>query len=321
MATVRQELAYWTAAARGAIEWHLEAGEAALAVDEAFRFPPLGRMELSPLPEGVVQAVSIGPDESAEAKTVAVPTPGQVPTQAPVPQLAQPPVPQLAQPPVVQPQHLPPTPIAQTPVEAPSSVPRVLPEGDRAAAAAALQIIRDDIGDCQRCGLCQHRQELVFGSGDPRARVLFVSEAPGVVEDQIGLPFVDAAGLLLGKMIRAMGLKRSSVYLTYTVKCLPDGEINDKTLSSCQPFLAREIDTIRPEIIVTLGGYAARALLGSARAIPRMRGEWAEYKEIPVLPTFHPIAVVQSPELKAPVWQDLQKVMRKLAEKKSTTEQ
>lgn len=303
MSTVREELAYWAAAARGAIDWHLEAGETELPIEADFRFPPLGRMALVPLPEGVEPTERVVVSAPASVRPADIEPPreevvarlrhgieGEAPTETPAQTPAQTPAP------------------AEHPVVAPS-----MPEGARPAAAAALRVIEDELGDCQRCQLGQGRQELVFGEGDPQARVMFVGEAPGATEDGLGLPFADASGQLLSKMIRAMGLTRRSVYLAYVVKCRPGGEIAADTVTSCQPFLERQVQVVKPEIIVALGGFAARALLGSDRAMPRMRGEWAEHQGIAVLPTFHPVAVVQNPQLKAPVWADLRKVMRRLA--------
>jgi DNA polymerase len=177
-----------------------------------------------------------------------------------------------------------------------------------------LDSVRADLGDCTRCKLHNGRHNIVFGVGNPRARLMFVGEAPGEDEDLQGFPFVGKAGQLLTKMIEAMGLKREDVYIANTVKCRPPNNRNPEPdeLESCEPFLKGQLAAVRPEVIVTLGKFAAQALLRDATPITRLRGQWREYQGIPVMPTFHPAYLLRSPGEKGKVWEDLKQVMKKL---------
>ena len=178
----------------------------------------------------------------------------------------------------------------------------------------SLESVREEIGECTRCKLHKGRTNLVFGVGNPRARLMFVGEAPGEDEDKKGEPFVGKAGQLLTKMIEAMGLEREDVYICNTVKCRPPNNRNPEPdeLSSCEPFLKGQLAAVKPEAIVTLGKFAAQALLRDETPISRMRGNWREYEGIPVMPTFHPAYLLRSPQEKGKVWEDLQEVMKKL---------
>ena len=178
----------------------------------------------------------------------------------------------------------------------------------------SLESVREEIGECTRCKLHKGRTNLVFGVGNPRARLMFVGEAPGEDEDKKGEPFVGKAGQLLTKMIEAMGLEREDVYICNTVKCRPPNNRNPEPdeLSSCEPFLKGQLAAVKPEAIVTLGKFAAQALLRDETPISRMRGNWREYEGIPVMPTFHPAYLLRSPQEKGKVWDDLQQVMKKL---------
>jgi DNA polymerase len=188
-----------------------------------------------------------------------------------------------------------------------SPMPRKLP-------VVSLESVREEIGECTRCKLHKGRTNLVFGVGNPSARLMFVGEAPGEDEDKKGEPFVGKAGQLLTKMIEAMGLRREDVYICNTVKCRPPNNRNPEPdeLSSCEPFLKGQLAAVKPEAIVTLGKFAAQALLRDETPISRMRGNWREYEGIPVMPTFHPAYLLRSPQEKGKVWDDLQQVMRKL---------
>ena len=178
----------------------------------------------------------------------------------------------------------------------------------------SLESVREEMGECTRCKLHKGRTNLVFGVGNPRARLMFVGEAPGEDEDKKGEPFVGKAGQLLTKMIEAMGLEREDVYICNTVKCRPPNNRNPEPdeLSSCEPFLKGQLAAVKPEAIVTLGKFAAQALLRDETPISRMRGNWREYEGIPVMPTFHPAYLLRSPQEKGKVWDDLQQVMKKL---------
>jgi len=178
----------------------------------------------------------------------------------------------------------------------------------------SLESVREEIGECTRCKLHKGRTNLVFGVGNPKARLMFVGEAPGEDEDKKGEPFVGKAGQLLTRMIEAMGLRREDVYICNTVKCRPPNNRNPEPdeLASCEPFLKGQLAAVQPEAIVTLGKFAAQALLRDETPISRLRGTWREYEGIPVMPTFHPAYLLRSPQEKGKVWDDLQKVMKKL---------
>jgi DNA polymerase len=180
--------------------------------------------------------------------------------------------------------------------------------------ATRLKEIRDALGDCKRCKLCTTRSKIVFGSGSPTARVVFVGEAPGADEDKSGEPFVGAAGELLTKMIGAMGLTRDQVYICNVVKCRPPGNRNPESdeIAACDPFLKAQIAAIKPTVIVTLGKFAAQTLLQETTAITRLRGKWRTYENIKLMPTFHPAYLLRSPEEKRKAWEDLQLVMKEL---------
>jgi len=177
-----------------------------------------------------------------------------------------------------------------------------------------LDEVRNELGECTRCKLHKGRHNIVFGVGDPRARLMFVGEAPGEDEDLQGFPFVGKAGQLLTKMIEAMGLKRDDVYICNTVKCRPPNNRNPEPdeLAACEPFLKGQLAAVKPEVIVTLGKFAAQALLREGTPITRLRGQWREYEGIPLMPTFHPAYLLRSPGEKGKVWDDLKAVMKKL---------
>jgi DNA polymerase len=180
----------------------------------------------------------------------------------------------------------------------------------------ALRALRDDvIGDCRRCGLCHGRNKIVFGVGNPAARLMFVGEGPGVDEDRKGEPFVGRAGQLLDRILAAMGLDRSQVYIGNVVKCRPpDNRVpTPDEAATCVPFLRAQIAIIRPEVIVALGRTALEGLLGQKVAsMSRVRGDWMSFEGIPLMPTFHPAYLLRSPQAKRPVWEDMKTVLAKL---------
>src|SRR6202022_667792 len=177
-----------------------------------------------------------------------------------------------------------------------------------------LDDVRTELGECTRCKLHRTRSNIVFGVGNPEARLMFVGEAPGEDEDLQGFPFVGKAGQLLTKMIEAMGMRRDDVYLCNTVKSRPPNNRNPEPdeLEACEPFLKGQLGAVKPEAIVTLGKFAAQSLLRDATPITRLRGRWREYQGIPVMPTFHPAYLLRSPGEKGRVWEDLKQVMKKL---------
>jgi uracil-DNA glycosylase family 4 len=171
--------------------------------------------------------------------------------------------------------------------------------------------IRQDIGDCTRCKLCKlGRTQIVFGVGSPRAQLMFVGEAPGQDEDIQGEPFVGRAGQLLTKIIEAIGLTRQEVYIANVIKCRPPQNRNPEPdeVASCEPFLFRQIDAIKPRVIVALGTFAAQCLLKTNDPISRMRGRIYKYRGAQLIPTFHPAFLLRSPERKRDVWEDMKKV-------------
>ena len=174
--------------------------------------------------------------------------------------------------------------------------------------------IREDIGDCTRCKLHKGRNKIVFGDGNPKARLVFVGEGPGADEDKQGLPFVGRAGKLLTQMIEAMGLQRQDVYICNVVKCRPpdNRKPEDDEVSTCSPFLLRQLDVIEPKVLVCLGAVAAQTLLETHRGISQFRGEWMDWRGHKLMATYHPAYLLRNPAAKADVWKDLQKVMVEL---------
>ena len=177
-----------------------------------------------------------------------------------------------------------------------------------------LEDVARQLGDCRRCRLHEKRTNIVFGVGDAHARLMFVGEAPGRDEDLQGEPFVGKAGELLDRMIEAMGLARHQVYIANVVKCRPprNRDPEPDEVATCEPFLRQQIAAVGPEVLVTLGRYAAQTLLRDATPIGRMRGRWRSYAQIPLLPTFHPAYLLRNPGDKKLVWADLQLVMARL---------
>ena len=178
-----------------------------------------------------------------------------------------------------------------------------------------LQELRDDIGDCRRCKLHSGRTHVVFGIGNPSARLMFVGEGPGRDEDLKGEPFVGRAGQLLTDIItKGMGLRREDVYIANVVKCRPPQNRNPEPdeVASCEPFLKKQIELIRPEIIVALGKFAVQTLLQSKVPITRLRGNWHTYMGIKLMPTFHPAYLLRNPADKKLVWEDIKKVMKEM---------
>jgi DNA polymerase len=184
--------------------------------------------------------------------------------------------------------------------------------------APSLSALQAHIGVCTRCQLhAMGRTQVVFGVGNPNAKLMFVGEAPGADEDRQGEPFVGAAGQLLTKIIEAMGLSRGDVYIANVIKCRPPGNRNPEPVevATCKPFLLQQIDIIRPKVIVALGTFAAHALLETDTPISRLRGRAHEFRGgITLVPTFHPAFLLRSPERKRDVWEDMKKVRALLAE-------
>ncbi len=191
-----------------------------------------------------------------------------------------------------------------------------------------LRVILDDIGpNCQRCQLArQGRKQIVFGTGDPNAELMFIGEGPGADEDAQGLPFVGRAGQLLNNMIGAMGLKREQVYIANIVKCRPPGNRTPEReeCDTCSPFLMRQINVVRPKVIVALGATAAKNLLGMNDSMASMRGRFYDFSpagaestggepfHCKLAVTYHPAFLLRDPRQKKETWKDLQMVMQYL---------
>jgi DNA polymerase len=188
------------------------------------------------------------------------------------------------------------------------------PGPDTGGEKESLHEIREALGDCTRCRLCEDRENIVFGVGSENARLMFIGEAPGYHEDQQAEPFVGKAGQLLDKMISAMGLKREDVYIANVLKCRPPNNRNPKPdeVAHCSPFLKRQIHSVDPEVIITLGKFAATFVLGRELSITRTRGTWQTSYDRSVMPTLHPSYLLRRPEAKRDAWHDLQAVMEKL---------
>jgi uracil-DNA glycosylase family 4 len=178
----------------------------------------------------------------------------------------------------------------------------------------ALRDIRRDLGDCERCRLSRGRKNIVFGTGNPMARLVFVGEGPGYEEDQRGEPFVGAAGQLLTKIILAIGHTRKDVYICNIIKCRPPGNRNPlpDEIRTCVPFLRRQLAAIKPDFICALGSIAAQTLLKTQTPISKLRGSFHQYMKIPVLPTYHPAFLLRNPDKKREVWEDMKQLMKAL---------
>jgi uracil-DNA glycosylase len=201
--------------------------------------------------------------------------------------------------------------VSDQPVPPLSAFGSLLPAADRPAALAEIRAL---IGDCTRCRLSEGRNKIVFADGDPNARIMFVGEGPGADEDAQGLPFVGRAGQLLNNMIAAMGLKREQVYIANIVKCRPpqNRKPEPDEANTCMPFLERQIDIVRPEVLVALGATAATYLLGMRGSIAAMRGRKHNYRGIQTVVTYHPAFLLRDPAQKKEAWKDLQMAMAAL---------
>jgi uracil-DNA glycosylase family 4 len=204
-----------------------------------------------------------------------------------------------------------PTASARSSASAPfAQAPSLFEASDRIA-GDTFQLIRETIGDCTRCKLHKARTNIVFGVGSKKAELVFVGEGPGHDEDIKGEPFVGRAGKLLTQMIEAMGLRREDVYICNVVKCRPpENRLPEKDeITTCSPFLFRQIDVIRPKVICCLGSCASQTLLQTTQGISRFRGEWFDFRGSKLIATYHPAYLLRNPNAKGEVWKDLQKVM------------
>jgi DNA polymerase len=203
---------------------------------------------------------------------------------------------------------------ASKPAPAPAFVPQVTGPSlfEERIENDTLERVRADIGpNCTRCKLHKARTHIVFGVGNPKAELVFVGEGPGRDEDEQGEPFVGRAGKLLTQMIEAMGLRRQDVYICNVVKCRPpENRLPEKDeITTCSPFLFRQLGVIQPKVVCCLGACSAQTLLNTNQGISRYRGEWFDYRGSKLIATYHPAYLLRNPNAKGEVWKDLQKVM------------
>jgi DNA polymerase len=205
----------------------------------------------------------------------------------------------------------PPDPTAAAPQESPAMKVFTSP-------ADVLAAVKAEIGhDCSRCKLhALGRKQVVFGVGNPEADLMFVGEAPGADEDIQGEPFVGRAGQLLTKIIEAIGMRREDVYIANVIKCRPPGNRNPEPdeVEQCEPFLFRQIDTVKPKVIVALGKFAAQCLLRTTEPITRIRGKEFTYRDAILIPTYHPAYLLRNPSAKRDVWEDMKRVRALLSQ-------
>jgi DNA polymerase len=188
------------------------------------------------------------------------------------------------------------------------------PESPTPPPPPGLTDVREELGECTRCKLHRHRTQIVFGVGNPKARLVFVGEAPGVDEDAQGEPFVGRAGQLLTKIIHAMGMQREDVYICNILKCRPPENRTPESdeIRACSPFLLKQLQAIGPQFICALGGPAAQTLLQTKEPISRLRGKFYDFHGVPLLPTYHPAYLLRNPYEKKTVWEDMKLLLREM---------
>lgn len=264
--------------------------------------------------EGEDTAVSV---HAGDLEHVAVATPSVAPVMAKVAN-AVPPAPEIEESTEAPEDHEIVARKRAQPAAPPLTLPGVLLPA--AARASALAAVRTELGDCTRCPLAfEGRQTIVFGDGDPNARLLFVGEGPGADEDAQGIPFIGKAGQLLNNMITAMGMQRSEVYIANIVKCRPPANRVPEPVeaNTCTPFLLEQIGVVRPEVIVALGSTAATYLLGAKSPLSALRGRIHPAFGTKLIVTYHPAYLLRDPRQKKEAWADLQLAMRELASARS----
>ncbi len=336
---VRTALAPLLWATRGALEWMIECGESEIALDEPLNWAALtgeNLAETKPISSAVQSFAAIAaqnqrPSQQPQAQVQTQPqeqvqqsqTQAQTQPQAQVQQAqAKPKQPFIPPPNFVKPPATTRPPLSRPPEPAPvlpaPPVPFLVDSTAAGEKAKALWMLREELGDCARCPLCKSRTELVFGQGNPAARVVFVAEAPSEKDTLVGVPFVDKAGELLSQMIRAMGLHRQDVYITFLAKCYPgQGGVSYECASTCLQYLRRELEIIEPEVIVAFDEHSAQLLTGEQKSLPLMRGRWLQAGKLSLRATFHPVSITLNPSLKRDVWNDLKSGMRKLGLKQN----
>jgi DNA polymerase len=205
--------------------------------------------------------------------------------------------------------------------EAPPPVGEARPEPEQSfdrtgASAETLEAIVADLGDCKRCRLHSERRNIVFGVGNPNAELMFVGEGPGYDEDVQGIPFVGRAGQLLTKIIQAIQMTRDDVYIANIVKCRPPGNRDPEPdeIATCRPFVERQVRSVGPRVVCTLGRVAAQALLSTEKALGRIRGKTYTFGNAVLVPTYHPAYLLRNPAKKRETWEDMKLVRRLLDE-------
>lgn len=210
-------------------------------------------------------------------------------------------------------------PLPKSRVTAPAATPTAPNDSSSAVSnqhneTGELKTLERAVQACTKCDISHNRKQAVFGEGHGQARLLFVGEAPGAEEDKQGRPFVGAAGQLLTKIIASIGLKREEVYICNVLKCRPTGNRNPypEEIERCRPYLEQQLALIKPELICALGTFAAQTLLNTKEPISRLRGQQHQFKGIPVMPTFHPAALLYHPQNKRLVWEDMKQIAKLL---------
>jgi len=272
---------------------------------------------------GLLDTPSQGP--LPVASVIAAP----VPALAPVPAAPLPPAPVVVAAPVLTATEAPPTPavpmaapvLPETVKVRPPPAAMVVPvaPANFEGRAGALRVIQEEVRACRACDLAAKRTQTVFARGNPDARLCFIGEGPGADEDRTGLPFVGVAGQLLDRIIAAMRLTEDQVYIANIVKCRPPNNRvpNDEEMSACTPFLLRQLEVVKPEVIVALGKTAAGFLLQDKSSMTSLRGRWHSWKGVPVMPTWHPSYVLRVRDdpkstARAEVWTDMKLVLERL---------
>lgn len=173
-----------------------------------------------------------------------------------------------------------------------------------------LKELRDQVADCHLCTLHESRNNVVFGAGVTEPIILFVGEAPGRTEDEKGIPFVDDAGDLFAKILRAAEISREHIFVTNILKCKPPGNRmpSSEQVATCLPYLMGQIALLKPSFLVTLGRASSSALLGTNQPMERLRGKWHKRRGLLILPTYHPAELLKNEGLKSPTWDDFQMI-------------
>jgi DNA polymerase len=310
MNTLGDALLSWVHAAREAVRWHQELGDASLPVPEGYTPPPLGRVPLAVAQASQPQVPTGSPGTVARADA---PAPSQ-----PAPSQPAPSQPAPSQPAPSQPGQQPERP-APVDVQRPS-----VPQAD--SPAEALRLLDEAVQSCDACPLSESRRVVVGGTGPLEPALMIIGDHPRADDESEHRPFAGADGVMLDRMLVAMGLSREAVYLVNIVRCRPPmddapGLPHERVpkrgeVEACRHWLEATVDHVRPRVIVTMGGFAAKALLQSAASSRRSRGRWHTLTrptgDIPVMPTLHPAFLAVNPQMKRGAWDDLQKVMARL---------